>query len=200
MRRGKMIWEEDVYQDVTIEELGVLIQKIEEEREGGEGAPVEYEPEIDGTYTVSQRRFLKALWEPERELETINVKIKWDLNTVEWITKHICDDYFPIELEVCEKCGATYRKECGHKCEDTFEMTWQREQPKGEWNLVSEGFPEDKEPVLVTDRWGDIQIMERWGRHHGRDQWRTADSCWYTDDDIIAWKPLPEAYKETDND
>ena len=51
--------------------------------------------------------------------------------------------------------------------------------------------PEDGQEVLVTTTFGEVQI----------DTWyNDGESCYFEnycdDDDVIAWRPLPESYKK----
>ena len=81
------------------------------------------------------------------------------------------------------------------------------EQPTGKWIPVSERLPEDMQSVLIWFeyyRYGSYNCMfqtygfgyvcdGKWSSFiNGETGWRDAR--------IIAWMPLPEAYKETEND
>ena len=66
MKRGETYWKEIVYTDIADdEELMTAIKTLEEGREGSDGAPTVVEPEIDGTFTVSRRFWIKSEWDEE---------------------------------------------------------------------------------------------------------------------------------------
>ena len=77
------------------------------------------------------------------------------------------------------------------------------ERPQGEWISVSERLPEENvcddgyhEPskwVLVQARNGHMYTTRYWTRDK-KNVWTDLDYP----DDIIAWRPLPEPYKEND--
>lgn len=54
------------------------------------------------------------------------VKERMDLKTAEYIVDKARNDrsVFPVEFEVCEKCGAAYIEELGHDCNRVVELTW----------------------------------------------------------------------------
>lgn len=54
----------------------------------------------------------------------------------------------------------------------------------GKWIPVSEKLPENGNRVIVTNKDGQVFISSFW--EHFR----------FFDDEIIAWQPLPEPYKE----
>ena len=63
--------------------------------------------------------------------------------------------------------------------------------PREDFRVFECPLPDDGQKVLVTTRWGDICV----------DVWhRDVDCCYFEDncddDDVIAWMPLPESYKE----
>lgn len=65
------------------------------------------------------------------------------------------------------------------------------------WIPCSERLPKDGERVLATTAWEDVTIAERIYPPIN-------ETCWFihdgntnaTIDDVIAWMPLPESYKE----
>ena len=64
---------------------------------------------------------------------------------------------------------------------------------KGEWIPVSERLPEKNVEVLATTEWGSITIAERYSAN---DYFINEGTTNADADEIIAWMPLPEAYKE----
>lgn len=74
--------------------------------------------------------------------------------------------------------------ECIWKKMDTLKMPY-------EWIPCSEKLPSDSDYYLVTDTYGDVSVI--WFAHekdyYGKSEWRE------TEDEILAWMPLPPAYK-----
>lgn len=65
--------------------------------------------------------------------------------------------------------------------------------PREDFRVFECPLPNDDQEVLVTTRWGDVCI----------DIWhRDVDCCYFEDysddDDVIAWMPLPEPYKKSE--
>ena len=63
--------------------------------------------------------------------------------------------------------------------------------PREDFSVFECPLPDDEQEVLVTTRWGNVCV----------DIWhRDVDCCYFEDnsddDDVIAWMPLPEPYKE----
>ncbi len=63
--------------------------------------------------------------------------------------------------------------------------------PREDFNVFDSPMPDDDQVVLITTRWGDV-CTDIWHRD--------IDCSWFEDhedsDDVIAWMPIPEAYKE----
>lgn len=55
-----------------------------------------------------------------------DVKYKMDIKTAEYIVDKAKNDpsVFPVEFDVCERCGAFYIEKLGHDCDRTIELTW----------------------------------------------------------------------------
>ena len=70
-------------------------------------------------------------------------------------------------------------------------------QSEQRWIPCSERLPENDERVLATTAWGEVTIAERIYPPIN-------DTCWFIDDgntnatidDVVAWMPLPEPYRE----
>ena len=70
-------------------------------------------------------------------------------------------------------------------------------QPGPKWIPCSERLLENEESVLATTAWGDVTIASRVYPPIN-------DTCWFIHDgstnasidDVVAWMPLPEAYRE----
>jgi len=63
--------------------------------------------------------------------------------------------------------------------------------PREDFRVFECPLPDDDQEVLVTTRWGDI-CTDIWHRD--------VDCCYFEDnsddDDVVAWMPLPEPYKD----
>lgn len=94
-------------------------------------------------------------------------------------------DRFEWELELVE-CFIENIKELPSK-----------DKPK--WIPVSERLPEEEDVVLICSKIGVIDFGKRKG-----DKWvwlaEALWDYWQKTEDLIAWMPLPEAYKESDTD
>ena len=74
-------------------------------------------------------------------------------------------------------------------------------QPEPQWIPITEKLPDFDKCVLATTSWGTITIAERWKDTKGEENWFVSEGeCNAERDDIVAWKPLPEPYKEDDID
>lgn len=67
-------------------------------------------------------------------------------------------------------------------------------QLNGEWIPVSERLPEEDEEVFVTTIGNQVCWAFRY-----LDEWNTYLSK-FENEDVLAWQPLPEPYKEVKND
>jgi len=63
--------------------------------------------------------------------------------------------------------------------------------PREDFRVFECPLPDDEQKVLVTTRWGDI-CTDIW--HRDVDCCYFEDNC--DDDDVVAWMPLPEPYKD----
>lgn len=63
--------------------------------------------------------------------------------------------------------------------------------PREDFRVFECSLPDDDQKVLITTRWGDV-CTDIWHKE--------IDCSWFEDhediDDVIAWMPLPEAYKK----
>lgn len=62
--------------------------------------------------------------------------------------------------------------------------------PREDFRVFDCPTPDDDQEVLVTTRWGNVCI-DTW--HRDEDCCYFEDNC--DDDDVIAWMPIPAAYK-----
>lgn len=91
--------------------------------------------------------------------------------------------------------------------DDFIEICKTEDKPTGEWIPVSERLPEDMQPVLIWFeyyRYGEYNCMyQTYGFGYVCDgQWSpfiNGETGW-KDARIIAWMPLPEEYKEVDDE
>lgn len=66
------------------------------------------------------------------------------------------------------------------------------------WTPVSERLPKRDEDVLVTTKYEDVRIMYRTDDiFKSPDYWTDGDFI-FDDEEILAWMPLPETYKESE--
>ena len=71
------------------------------------------------------------------------------------------------------------------------------------WIPCSERLPEKDQSVLVQPRWADekFELVIAWrsvNRWSGKDEWEH-ENDYFDDDEVIAWMPLPEPYKESED-
>ena len=68
-----------------------------------------------------------------------------------------------------------------------------------QWIPVSERLPEDKQVVFVQDTNGTMWIWKYFSEnleYKGPYQWEDENGEWQLIDEVVAWMPLPEPYKE----
>lgn len=89
-------------------------------------------------------------------------------------------------------------------CNDNYSMGYQdgvkkvlSERPHGEWIPVSKRLPDLFEVVLVTDETNKVFEYER---RPLDEEGNVCEEWTFLGRKIIAWMPLPEPYKEADND
>ena len=62
--------------------------------------------------------------------------IKMDLNTAKWVADKAQNDLsvFPVEFDICNKCGAAFLPELGHDCGNVIELDAKtKEDARLEW-------------------------------------------------------------------
>lgn len=93
----------------------------------------------------------------------------------------------PTVDTTCPNCDSGYAQ--GYS--DGY-LKGKEERPQGEWISVSERLPKLFEVVLVTDEYGIVFEYER----RPSDDYDVNMEWSFLGRNIIAWMPLPEAYKE----
>ena len=64
-----------------------------------------------------------------------------------------------------------------------------------QWIPISERLPEDEQVVLVQDTEGIMWIWKYLGEYRAPYQWMDDNGEWILLDEVVAWMPLPPAYK-----
>ena len=73
--------------------------------------------------------------------------------------------------------------------------------PQGEWVLITERLPDRFEDVLITYQIPNREPKVRRALYvGGKFNFDNGDTWNWNDPEVKAWMPLPEAYKETEND
>lgn len=76
-----------------------------------------------------------------------------------------------------------------------------KEERQGEWILINERLPDYMEDTLVTIQVNNREPKVRSGFYaHGYFHNDNGDTWNWNDPEVKAWMPLPEAYKEAEND
>ena len=53
---------------------------------------------------------------------------KMDIKMAKWAVDNFDNkDAFPFEVEICEKCGAMYKPDLGHSCDETITVPVHKE-------------------------------------------------------------------------
>ena len=95
-----------------------------------------------------------------------------------------CDPYECIDV----KC---------YKCDEAVEMAIEALQQEPEWIPVSERLPEEGLTVLILAENGHIEFGQR---DENKWEWlaESIADYWTEAEEVIAWQPLPEPYKENE--
>ena len=89
---------------------------------------------------------------------------------------------------------------------EDIECIWQKKdalKTPYEWIPCSERLPEDKQVVFVQDTNGTMWIWKYFSenlKYRGPYQWEDENGEWQLIDEVVAWMPLPEPYKEEQHD
>ena len=84
--------------------------------------------------------------------------------------------------KIKEKSRADFIALCEEECEET------------KWIKTSDHLPVPYQDVIVTTEDGYVDIAE----YNGINAWTDRECFYYENSDIIAWQPLPKAYKESE--
>ena len=111
------------------------------------------------------------------------------------IALHCMKSASELERELCEECPIYGQTGCDHCYEDALQYVIATLKQEPRWIPVSERLPEKNVEVLATTEWGAVTIAEMysgndWFIHEGTTNAET--------DEIAAWMPLPESYREVE--
>ena len=67
-----------------------------------------------------------------------------------------------------------------------------RDSSNAKWVKISDQLPNDYQDVLVTTKEGYIDT----GHYYGGNSWSIGEGFYYETSEILAWQPLPEPYRE----
>ena len=123
--------------------------------------------------------------------------------------KRYCDRCGKLLTRDNNKCGYELCDSCNAWLEQIVKADREVEQIKVElematealertrWVPTSEALPKEGELVLISTKWGDVTIAERWDRGYWYIYREFNNGCCNTEtDSITAWMPLPKLYKE----
>lgn len=74
------------------------------------------------------------------------------------------------------------------------------ERPKGKWIPVRERLPEDRELILFSTKTDRVFQGKFFEDNTDRQWYSFRDDAWAWNNVVTAWQPLPEPYKEADNE
>ena len=109
------------------------------------------------------------------------------------------------KLDIDDLCDICRRVDCANCFKDEGFKKWIDSQPKvGEWIPVSEELPEDEGLVLVTvnDKHNNLTFENALitGCYCYAEGWILEGYIDWVDPNVTAWMPLPEPYKEQNED
>lgn len=92
-----------------------------------------------------------------------------------------------------ELANKAVEDEIKEKAKDDFIALCEEESEETRWIKTSELLPVQYQDVIVTTEDGYVEIAE----YNGINAWTDREVFYYENSDIIAWQPLPDAYKES---
>lgn len=110
-----------------------------------------------------------------------------------------------VWLKECKEHYGEYHEMCDEALDIAIKAL--EERPKGEWIPISERLPEGKidpmtndfELVLCSTVW-EVVRPYKFGKPIGHSKAHFWSGGGIMDDYVIAWKPMPEPYKEAENE
>jgi len=102
--------------------------------------------------------------------------------TIDEAIKH-AEEVAEEQVKRCEKCADEHRQ----LAEWLKELKQLREQTR--WIPVSEKLPEKEDLYLVS-------VKNEHERRYSKTCWFHGNGNWFARQDVEAWKPLPEPYRE----
>lgn len=116
-----------------------------------------------------------------------------------------CDQYKPEPPTVAflckdkgtEYCHHTTHIEQARNFEKVGPNKWMEKDPKrGEWIPCSERLPEENKTVIASTKYG-VFPEARYTKEYGWEwAYESGADYWEELEDVTAWMPLPESYKE----
>ena len=95
---------------------------------------------------------------------------------------------------LCDNCDNP-QAVCAHYPCDQYVSIEQLPSATQQWIPVSERLPKEDEYVLATTSWGSITMAERTNGYRCADWFIHEGNTNASNEDILAWMPLPEPYK-----
>ena len=129
--------------------------------------------------------------------------MRMDLTTAQWLVDKMQNDLsvFPVEFNVCEKCGASYIAAIPHVCKNTIDIPMhpvkECDKIEYDWIPVSKELPESETKVEVSFDDGEVDILYQcWKKWEDIDEalCYLIDPVKRTTHRVIAWRPRPMAY------
>ena len=136
----------------------------------------------------------KGYIDDEYELIQEAVYLQTDINRIVWKLNSILFDAEPEEPDYPQKwIPITLRTATDEEYRDFAELYDVGYVPREEFKIYDCRMPEDGQEVLITTRWGTVEKDTWYFDMEGSSFENNSDL-----EDVLAWMPLPEAYKKED--